>query len=195
MRPLKSSFPKLPFRDDLCGWCLLVGGCQLFRAWVPIKGIKERQGAILRDSLLGGWVFIFSDFHWRREGGGTEFCCKNMMRNPQLPSPNSPLFYLFIYLFMFSVIRYIVVSFKYYICWFLVQNYTHWHLFMFICLRADVSYFLCCTRKRDVCVTPSLIVFQRPAGFPRSWEHAVIGWHTVRIVWLNADWLLSKVVW
>ena len=23
------------------------------------------------------------------------------------------------------------------------------------CLRADVSYFLCCTRKRDVCVTPS----------------------------------------
>ena len=32
------------------------------------------------------------------------------------------------------------------------------------CLRADVSYFLCCTRKRDVCVTPSLIVFQRPAG-------------------------------
>ena len=33
-----------------------------------------------------------------------------------------------------------------------------------ICLRADVSYFLCCTRKRDVCVTPSLIVFQRPSG-------------------------------
>ena len=33
-----------------------------------------------------------------------------------------------------------------------------------VCLRADVSYFLCCTRKRDVCVTPSLIVFQRPAG-------------------------------
>ena len=32
------------------------------------------------------------------------------------------------------------------------------------CLRADVSYFLCCTRKRDVFVTPSLIVFQRPAG-------------------------------
>ena len=32
------------------------------------------------------------------------------------------------------------------------------------CLRADVSYFFCCTRKRDVCVTPSLIVFQRPAG-------------------------------
>ena len=32
------------------------------------------------------------------------------------------------------------------------------------CLRADVSYFLCCTGKRDVCVTPSLIVFQRPAG-------------------------------
>ena len=32
------------------------------------------------------------------------------------------------------------------------------------CLRADVSYFLYCTRKRDVCVTPSLIVFQRPAG-------------------------------
>ena len=53
----------------------------------------------------------------------------------------------------------------------------------------------CCTRKRDVCVTPSLIVFQHPAGFPRSWEHAVIGWHTVRIVWLNADWLLSNVVW
>ena len=33
-----------------------------------------------------------------------------------------------------------------------------------VCLRADVSYFLCCTRKRDVCVTPSLIVFQHPAG-------------------------------
>ena len=27
------------------------------------------------------------------------------------------------------------------------------------CLRADVSYFLCWTRKRDVCVTPSPIVF------------------------------------
>ena len=52
-----------------------------------------------------------------------------------------------------------------------------------------------CTRKRDVCVTPSLIVFQRPAGFPRYWEHAVIGWHTLRIVWLNADWLFSNVVW
>ena len=59
MCPLKSSFLKLPFRGGLCGWCLLVGGCQLFRAWVLIKGIKERQGAILRDSLLGGWVFIF----------------------------------------------------------------------------------------------------------------------------------------
>ena len=56
-------------------------------------------------------------------------------------------------------------------------------------------YFLCCTRKRDVCVTPSLIVFQRPAGFPRSWVHAVIGWHTVRIVQLNADWLLLNLVW
>ena len=44
-----------------------------------------------------------------------------------------------------------------------------------VCLRAVVSYFLCCTQKRDVCVTPSLIVFQRPAGFPRSWEHALIG--------------------
>ena len=39
-----------------------------------------------------------------------------------------------------------------------------------------------------------LIVFQRPAGFPRSWEHVVIGWHTVRIVWLNAEWLLSNLV-
>ena len=36
---------------------------------------------------------------------------------------------------------------------------------LFLCLRADVSYFLCCT----------LIVFQRPPGFPRSWEHAAIG--------------------
>ena len=60
------------------------------------------------------------------------------------------------------------------------------------CLRADVSYFLFCMPKRDVCVTSSPIVFQRPAGFPRSWEHAVIGWHTVRIVWLNTDWLLSN---
>ena len=42
----------------------------------------------------------------------------------------------------------------------------------------------------------SLIVFQRPAGFPRSWEHAVIGWHTVRIVWLNAGcyWIWSDNV-
>ena len=32
------------------------------------------------------------------------------------------------------------------------------------CLRADVCYFLCNTRKRDVCVTPSLIVpFSRAA--------------------------------
>ena len=46
---------------------------------------------------------------------------------------------------------------------------------LLVCLRADVSYFLCCSRKRDICVTSSLIVFQRPAGFPRSWEHAVIG--------------------
>ena len=51
----------------------------------------------------------------------------------------------------------------------------------------DVSYFLCCTQKRNICVTPSLIVFQHPAGFPRSWEHAMIGWHTVCIVWHNAD--------
>ena len=51
---------------------------------------------------------------------------------------------------------------------------AYWRMYG-TCLRADVSYFLCCTRKRDICVTPSLIVFQRPAGFPRSWEHAVIG--------------------
>ena len=67
------------------------------------------------------------------------------------------------------------------------------HLVRIWCyLLEDVSYFLCCTLKRDVCVTPSLIVFQHPAGFPRSWEHAVIGWHTVCIVWLNTDWLLSN---
>ena len=29
------------------------------------------------------------------------------------------------------------------------------------CLRTDVSYLLCCTRKRDICVTQSLIVFKR----------------------------------
>ena len=51
---------------------------------------------------------------------------------------------------------------------------THFDLCL-NCLRADISYFLCCMQKRDVCVTPSLIVFQLPAGFPRSWEHAVIG--------------------
>ena len=28
------------------------------------------------------------------------------------------------------------------------------------CLRTDVSYLLCCTRKRDICVTQSLIVFK-----------------------------------
>ena len=55
-------------------------------------------------------------------------------------------------------------------------NEVHYFLsLVFFCLRADVSYFLCYTRERDVCVTPSLIVFQRSAGFPRSWEHAVIG--------------------
>ena len=32
------------------------------------------------------------------------------------------------------------------------------------CLRADVSYFLCCTRKRDVCVTPSLQCSSVPLG-------------------------------
>ena len=96
MRPLKSSFPKLPFRDGLCGWCLLVGGCQLFRAWVLIKGIKERQGTILRDSLLGGWVFIFIG---GGRGAGWNFVAKNMMPNPQLPPPNSPLFYLFFFFF------------------------------------------------------------------------------------------------
>ena len=52
---------------------------------------------------------------------------------------------------------------------FLSKNWTFYHLCFLgksrqSCLRADVSYFLCCTRKRDVCVTPSLIVFQRPAG-------------------------------
>ena len=32
------------------------------------------------------------------------------------------------------------------------------------CLRADVSYFLCCTRKRDVCLTPSLQCSSVPLG-------------------------------
>ena len=104
MRPLKSSFPKLPFRDGLCGWCLLVGGCQLFRAWVLIKGIKERQGTILRDSLLGGWVFIFIG---GGRGAGWNFVAKNMMPNPQLPPPNSPLFYLFFFFFQ----SYVTLSF------------------------------------------------------------------------------------
>ena len=75
-----------------------------------------------------------------------------------------------------------------------LRNENH-HRSIVDCLRANVSYFLCCTWKRDVCVTPSLIVFQRPAELPRSWEHAVIGWHTVHIVWLNADWLLSNLAW
>ena len=169
MRPLKSSFPKLPFRDGLCGWCLLVGGCQLFRAWVLIKGIKERQGAILRDSLLGGWVFIFSDFHWRREGGGTEFCCKNMMPNPQLPSPNSPLFYLFIYLCFQS---YVTLSFH--------SSIIYADFWFKIILIGICSCLFACVQTSPISFvargkTPSLIVFQRPAGFPRSWEHAVIG--------------------
>ena len=38
------------------------------------------------------------------------------------------------------------------------------YIYFFTCLRAEVSYFLCCTRYMDVCGTPSLIVFQRPAG-------------------------------
>ena len=42
-------------------------------------------------------------------------------------------------------------------------------------LRADVSYFLCFTRKGDVCVTPSLIVFQYPAVFFFPGIHAVLG--------------------
>ena len=107
MRPLKSSFPKLPFRDGLCGWCLLVGGCQLFRAWVLIKGIKERQGAILRDSLLGGWVFIFSDFHWR--GAGRNFVAKTWCETPSFHPQTVPYFiYLFIYLCFQS---YVTLSF------------------------------------------------------------------------------------
>ena len=59
-----------------------------------------------------------------------------------------------------------------------------------LCLRADVSYFLCCTRKRNVCVMPSLIVFQRPAGFPRSWEHAAIYRLTHSAHCLTLRWLV-----
>ena len=49
------------------------------------------------------------------------------------------------------------------------------------CVQTSPTSFVA-REKRDVCVTPSLIVHQRTAGFPRSWEHAVIGWHTVHIV-------------
>ena len=48
-------------------------------------------------------------------------------------------------------------------------------------LRADISYFL--MRKRDVCETPFLIVFQYPAVFPESGESTLIGCVTVGFVW------------
>ena len=52
------------------------------------------------------------------------------------------------------------------------------------CLRADLSNFLCSTRKRDVCVKPSLIVFQHTQcalfdlmliGCYRIWSNNVCG--------------------
>ena len=65
-----------------------------------------------------------------------------------------------------------------------------------ISLRADVSYFLCFTRKRDVCagvcVTPFLIVFQYPAVSPEFGDRALIGFLTVGIVRINSDWLSSR---
>ena len=59
-------------------------------------------------------------------------------------------------------------------------------------LRADVYYFLCFTRKRDLCVTPFLIVFQCPAVSPEFGDRALIGFLTVGIVRINTDWLSSR---
>ena len=59
-------------------------------------------------------------------------------------------------------------------------------------LRAEVSYFLCFTQKRDVCITVSLIVFQHPAVFQEFMESALIGCLTVGIVRFNSDWLSLK---
>ena len=53
---------------------------------------------------------------------------------------------------------------------------------LFPLLHAEKGRLRNAVAKRDVCATPSLIVFQHPAGFPRSWELAQIGGHTVRIV-------------
>ena len=39
-------------------------------------------------------------------------------------------------------------------------------------------YFLCCIQKRDICITPSLIMFKFPKLL-KSWERAVIGNLTV----------------
>ena len=103
MRPLKSSFPKLPFRDGLCGWCLLVGGCQLFRAWVLIKGIKERK----KDkepysgtpSLVDGCLF-FQIFIGGGRGAGRNFVAKTWCQTPSFHPQTVPYFiYLFIYVF------------------------------------------------------------------------------------------------
>ena len=59
-------------------------------------------------------------------------------------------------------------------------------------LRADISYFLCFTRKKDVCVTPFLILFQCPAVSPEFGDHALIGFLTVGFVRINPDWLSSQ---
>ena len=54
----------------------------LFRARVLIKGIKESQVAILRDSLLGGWVFIFKIFIGGGRAGGGNFVAKYDAKPP-----------------------------------------------------------------------------------------------------------------
>ena len=52
------------------------------------------------------------------------------------------------------------------------------YIYFFTCLRADVSYFLCCKRCMDVCVTPSLIVFSVSlAGY--SISHKL--WNNIRL--------------
>ena len=55
----------------------------------------------------------------------------------------------------------------------LQQSFNNFIGCLSACLRADVSYFLCSTRKRDVCVTPAIanrVPASRRAGYSISYK-------------------------
>ena len=62
-----------------------------------IKGIKERQGAILRDFPLGGWVFIFKIFIGGGRGSGRNFVAKHDSKPPASTPKKSLILFNFFF--------------------------------------------------------------------------------------------------